>query len=78
VATYFGPASLTVRSLVDDGAIEATVNCAGERRPRSVLLRLPHPRERRPVRVEGGEYDERAETVRVDDFTGAAEVALRF
>jgi hypothetical protein len=78
VATYFGPASLTVRSLVDDGAIEAGVECPGGRRPRSVLLRLPHPRERRPRRVEGGEYDERTETVRIDNFGGAAKVTLRF
>jgi hypothetical protein len=83
VATYFGPASLTVRSLVDDGVIEASVECGrrsvgGDRRPRSLLLRLPHPDGRKALSVEGGQYSERTETVRIDDFSGAAKVTLRF
>jgi hypothetical protein len=78
VATYFGPASLTVRSLVDDGIIEASVECPGDRRPRSVLMRLPHPECLKPRAVEGGRYDEQTETAHVDDFSGAAAVKLRF
>ena len=78
VATYFGPARLTVRSLVDDGVIEAAVDCGGERRPKSVLLRLPHPEGRKALGVEGGQYDERMEMVRIDDFGGSARVTVRF
>ena len=78
VATSFGPASLTVRSLVGDGMIEASVECPGDRRPHSVLVRLPHPECLKPRAVEGGCYDAETETVRVDDFAGAAAVRVRF
>ncbi|NLF39471.1 hypothetical protein GX586_08500 [bacterium] len=78
VATYFGPLSFTATSRVKRGVIEAEVICASCRRPREVVIRLPHPDGRRPVRVEGGEYDAEMETVRIAPFTGKAGVRIRF
>ena len=78
VATYFGPMSLTVESRVDEGVIEATVECHTDRQPKTLLVRLPHPKGAKAVSAEGGEYDEAAEAVRVDGFSGTATVRLRF
>jgi hypothetical protein len=78
VATHFGPLDLQVTSHVAEGRIEARVSCPGERMPASVHLRLPHPEGREALAVEGGEYDPRTETVRVDEFSGEAQVRVRF
>jgi len=78
VATYFGPMSLTVESHVDEGFIEATVECRTDRQPKTIALRLPHPQERKAKSVEGGEYDPVKETVRIDGFKDTATVRVRF
>jgi hypothetical protein len=81
VATYFGPVTLKVESFGRAGAverIEATIECPGDRKPAEVKIRLPHPDGRKPVKVEGGEYDEETETVRVARFGGGVTVAMKF
>ncbi len=78
VATYFGPASLTVKSELDEGRIEATIKCASEHRPECVLLRLPHPEEQKATKAIGGRYDPVTETVQIEPFEGKAEVKLLF
>ncbi len=77
-ACYFGKLSLTVRSEVEQGRITATVECAGAYQPQRVTLRLPHPRELRPVQVSGGAYDPATETVTVDPWPGRTQVVLHF
>ena len=78
VASYFGPLSLLAESDVDGGRITARVVCKGKRRPRRVSVRLPHPRGWRAVAADGGSYDAGTESVVVSDFSGTAEVAVRF
>lgn len=84
VATYFGAASLTVESHLEQSMITAEVICRSSRlprprpRPRSVSVRLPHPQGLRPVSVEGGRFDAATETVRVDGFTGNARIRLHY
>ena len=78
VATYFGPASLRVESKLNDGSIEAAVECKAERRPREITIRLPHPEGRKAVSVVGGAYNPAGETVRIAPFSGSAKVVLRF
>lgn len=78
VATYFGPATLHVESSPDQLRITAHAECAGPRRPRTVEIRLPHPLALRPREVRGGAYDPAAETVRIEDFGGRADVELDF
>jgi len=77
-ASYFGPVSLEVVSEVNQGRVAARVTCESDRRPKVVAVRLPHPEGRRATGVRGGEYDPATETVRVEDFTGQADVVLAF
>jgi hypothetical protein len=78
VASYFGPVSLMVSSNIDNGFIEARVECKPERRPQRVMLRIPHPDGKKPVRVAGGTYDEKAETIEIKSFTGTSNIRLEF
>jgi hypothetical protein len=78
VATYFGPLSLHVESALDRGVIKASVECAGERRPGYVDLRIPHPQGRKAVRVTGGMYNPETESIRIEPFSGQAEVTVTF
>lgn len=76
-ASYFGPISFEVRT-PSANEISATIECAGDRRPDVVEIRLPHPDQRRPISVTGGEYLADRETVRIKSFQGHAEVKLRY
>lgn len=79
VATYFGPATLRVRSaLQGGGVIRAEVECSSKRRPKRVEVRLPHPEGRKAVRVTGGVYDAARECVTVSRFTGKATITLEY
>ena len=78
VASYFGPIDLRVVSHLQRDFIEATVECATERKPKTVELRLPHPVGRQATWVEGGSYDPVRERVRVENFTGQARIVLGF
>jgi len=77
-ASYFGPLSFRVESHAARNEITATVNCPGERRPEVVLLRVPHPAGLRAKSVTGGTYDAATETVRLEHFSGTAEITLRY
>ncbi|GGD96790.1 hypothetical protein [Paenibacillus nasutitermitis] len=77
-ASYFGPISLRVESRLEQGEIVATVGTDSDRRPASVTVRLPHPKGRIPVNVSGGIYAPQEETVRIDNFTGSAQIRLQF
>jgi hypothetical protein len=59
VASYFGPLSLSVSSDVNKGYIEAAVQCQTDRKPQQVVLRIPHPEGKKPVKVVGGTFDEK-------------------
>jgi hypothetical protein len=76
--THFGPVSLEVNARPGQGLIEARYAFAEERRPRKLLLRLPHPAGRRAAAAEGGRYDPAAETVEVTAPGREGLVRLRF
>ena len=78
VATCFGPLTMHLDSALDQGRIRATVECPGDRKPTFVELRVPHPQGRKATRVEGGRYNPETERVRVEPFSGKAEITLRF
>jgi len=78
VASYFGPVSLHVKSSLDQGRVEASVECLADRRPKTVALRLPHPQGKRAVWVQGGAYDPETERVKIEPFSGRAAVVLGF
>jgi hypothetical protein len=76
--SYFGPLSFAVTVSPDGEKVHATVDCPGDRRPRAVELRVPHPSGQPARAVEGGVYDAATETVRMDAFTGHADVVLHY
>ena len=78
VATYFGPLSLHVVSALDQGRIQATVECQSDRKPSFVELRIPHPQGRKAVWVKGGTYIPEKERVRVEPFEGRADITVGF
>jgi len=78
VASYFGPLTLTVESQTDRNRMVAHIECGGNRKPKTVLIRLPHPEGRKAVAVEGGVYDAVRETVRIAAFKGKVGVTLSF
>ena len=78
VSSYFGPLSFRVESDLAHHVIRAHVTCSGPRAPRTIELRLPHPDGARATHAEGGTYDAARELVRLENFTGEAEVTLQF
>lgn len=78
VASYFGPLSLTVESQLARNRISVQVECSGKRKPKTVMVRLPHPEGRKAVKVEGGVYDAASETLRITPFKGKAALTVCF
>ena len=56
--TYFGPVNLQIESAASAGSIAARVDFTGDRRPRTLLVRLRHPERKalRSVTVNGAEW----------------------
>ena len=77
VRSYFGAMNVSVTG-VKDGVIEATVECTGDRKPRNVMIRLPHPEGKKAVKVNGGRYLPEKESVLIENFTGQAQLRLVF
>jgi hypothetical protein len=77
-ASYFGPVSFHVVSNTDKGYIEATIECKSERMPRQVIIRIPHPGLKKPVKVTGGTYNETDETITIKPFNGDASIRLEY
>lgn len=78
VASYYGTLSFNVKSNIKKGFIEATVDCKTDRKPKDILIRLPHPYRQKPVKVSGGVYDTKTETVHVKSFTGHAQIKVEY
>jgi len=78
VATYFGPLSLVVKSNINKGFIEATVECNSDRKPEQIILRIPHPSGKKPVNITGGIYDYASESVSIAPFNGKANIRIEY
>ena len=78
VNSYFGPISLQVNSRVNAGFIEASISCDSSRGPRDVIIRLPHPSAKKAIKVTGGTYDARTESILIKDFRGSATVRAEY
>ncbi|UVI27504.1 hypothetical protein [Paenibacillus spongiae] len=76
--TYFGPTRLKVESNLSEDVIKASFHCMTDRKPNSVLLRLPHPEGAIPVGVTGGLYIPEKEAVLIESFEGQFEVILHY
>ena len=78
VNSYFGTFSLYVNSNVDHGFIDASVELDPTRLPAMLVLRIPHPQGKKPLKVVGGEYNEKNETVELKPKGGRNFVRLEF
>jgi hypothetical protein len=76
IATYFGRADLHVESHIENGWIEAEVECLGDRKPETVTVRMPHPDGAQPVVIHGGEWDSLQERIVVKNFKGKAKIKV--
>jgi hypothetical protein len=81
--THFGTAGYEITSDVDNGAIRATVDVPERNPPRSVLLRLRHPRAApiKAVTVNGkpwGQFDRERDVVRLEGLRGKVAVAVQY
>lgn len=78
LSTHFGPLTLRVEVNSHGDQIKAEVCCPINRGLQAVHLRIPHPEEKRALRVIGGVYDPAAETVVITPFEGTAAVVCEF
>jgi hypothetical protein len=78
IASYFGPISLKVESKLNQGQIEAKIECSSNQQPKIIELRLPHPQGKKATKVKGGTYNAQTETIRIKPFKNSAEVILEF
>ncbi len=78
VATYFGPVTLNVHSNLKNGEIEGDVSCHSPSRPQVLAIRLPHPLNKKPVKITGGSYNEKNETLYIDPLNGDASFLLEY
>ncbi|WP_438483032.1 hypothetical protein [Oleiharenicola lentus] len=76
--SYFGPLSFSATVSADGKDMKIAIECGERTPPRVIEIRLPHPDGKHARSVEGGDYLPEKELVRVDNFTGRAEVVLRF
>lgn len=74
--SYFGPFDLTVKSNLENGFIEADLKFDPERSPGIVTIRLPHPHGLKPIKVTGGTYLDKKESVMIKPFTGSGTIRL--
>jgi hypothetical protein len=78
MASYFGTFSIRIISDLENHNIRATIRWNTDRKPGTVILRLPHPDYEKAVSVAGGVYDPDKETVRIEPFNGEAMVTLKY
>ncbi len=78
VQSYFGPITAKLTSHTAKDVIEVTVACSGDRKPEKVQIRVPHPENKVAVKVTGGVYDAKTETVTLASFEGEASVRLEY
>lgn len=75
--SYFGPLSFSANVTPDGRELRVQVDCAGDRRPRQIEIRIPD--RGLPVRsVSGGEYHAAEGHVRVANFSGRTEIVIRY
>ena len=78
VASYFGPITVHLESKLDQGYIEARIECKTDRKPDCVEIRIPHPEGEKAFRTSSGVYDEQREAVIIQNFDGYAEIKLEW
>jgi hypothetical protein len=78
VRSYFGKLDVEVKADLKEDIITASISCMDVSKPAKVIIRLPHPEHKKPVKVTGGDYDEQTEAVTISSFGGKAEVIMQY
>lgn len=80
VQSYFGKLNIHAQSNFNNGnRIKASVSCEDiHRKPKSLIIRLPHPKGNKPIKVVGGIYNPQDESILISNFTGNATVSLQY
>lgn len=79
VGSYFGNLNIWAKSDLKNKCITASVSCYDEsRRPNCVTIRIPHPFGNKPIKVSGGIYDAKKESVIILNFEGRADVVVQY
>jgi hypothetical protein len=76
--SYFGPFNFKAVSNLTQNRIVAMVDFYTDRKPQSIAVRLPHPENKKPVKVSGGRYNAANETVTITPFSGSVEVVIEY
>lgn len=76
--SYVGKVSMDVESRVSKGEIRARYTLHDTRRPEKLVIRLPHPDEKKAARAEGGSYRAETESVEIESPAAQGEVVIRF
>ena len=75
--SYFGKISFSaVSELSSKNMITVSFECSSKTKPATVKIRVPHPENKKPVKVKGGVFDAESGTVKVGKFKGKCEVTL--
>ncbi len=77
-ASWFGPLTFALEVSADGSEFSVVVECPGDRRPRRLIVRIPHPSGQPCVSVTGGNWQPGTENIAVTGFTGRAAVIARF
>ncbi len=78
VVSYFGPVSFSVISDLHNNRITASIECTGSRKPHDVIIRIPNPDKKTPLKVTGGVWDPVSESVIINPFGGKADIEIDY
>lgn len=76
--SYFGNINVEAHADITRNTITATIEVNGERKPKSIRIRLPHPENKKPLKVFGGQYNKDTETITLSNNLNIHQVRLEF
>jgi hypothetical protein len=79
-ASRFGRLSVNVESNISQGTVCASIKLVDNfgRIPNEIAIRIPHPQGQKAISVSRGVYCEESEMIIISDFTGEADIVIKF
>jgi hypothetical protein len=79
-ASRFGRLSVNVESNISQGTVCASIKLVDNfgQIPNEIAIRIPHPQGQKAISVSRGVYCEESETIIISDFTGEADIVIKF
>lgn len=78
VVSYFGKLKVNAKCSEDGNTITCKITITDNRKPKRLIVRLPHCHNSKAQNIFGGEYDKETETVTINNFSGNAKITLQF